>query len=92
MKNKEINPLTYDFARFRRYKFFEKSHLVWLKGLAPSGLSEAYLFDQTIYEYDLGTQLAPLKLSVNMHRIMFVGLEHHDQAKIFVKFRHDDLL
>ena len=39
---------------------------------------------------DIGSSLAPLAFSVNVDGLMLIGLEHDDQAEVFVKFWHGD--
>ena len=88
MQDEEVDPFGHYFVRFHRNDFLKETHLVGFKRCAPYDSRVAYPRDGAIDQDDLGTRLASLKFSVNVYRLMFVGVEHHNQAEVFVELWH----
>lgn len=91
MQHEEIDPLADDFNGARRNKLFEMAHLRIFQRCAPGNIFIADSRDFAIYDDNLGAGLAILAFAVDMHRFVLVGIEHDDQAEVFVELGHHAL-
>jgi len=85
VKHKEIDPLGDNLISLDSNKLLKKPHLIGLEWHTPGNACVAYFVDCPIDQDDLGAGLTTLKLSVNVNRFVFVGIEHHDQTEVFIQ-------
>src|SRR3989338_7574495 len=67
------------------------AHLRISHRCAPGNICIADSCDLAIYDNNFGAGLAILVFAVDMHRFMLVGIEHDDQAEVFVELWHQTL-
>jgi len=88
MQHKEIDPFGDNFFCASTDDFFEITHfVVFLRG-APQDWGVADFTYRAVNDDDYGTRFATLGFSMDVNRIMFIGIEHDDQAEILVKLGH----
>ena len=88
MQDEEVDPLGHYLICLRRNDLLKETHLIGLKRCAPYDPRIAYPGYSTIHQDYLCTRLASLEFSVNMHRLMFVCVEHHNQPEVFIELWH----
>ena len=86
--NKKVDPFVHNVITVAFDKLFECRKSSFIKRTLSGNLTDSDFDEFSVLKNNLGFTFSFLVLSVNVNRLMFIGIEQDNQTEIIVKFRH----